>query len=93
MWKFNVQPGGDVPIHQPNGDWLSDYRSHPYINSYVSVSDQSVFLADRRVLLVHARRPDIRVSSGSWTSTSPTGEADSFIVWLEPEPTAAADTK
>jgi hypothetical protein len=90
-WLLKMHPGGEAPILQPNGDWLSDHRSRSDGNSDVPMTEQRTFTADTRVVLARVRRPIITETSGSWSSTSPVGDADSFILWLEPEPAPAAD--
>ncbi len=85
-WRLQLQPGGTAPIHQPNGDWLSDGRSRGGGSSDVPFSEQTAYSAGERIVLLHVRRPVIKERPGSWSATSPTGDADSIVLWLESEP-------
>jgi hypothetical protein len=89
-WKMKLQPGGAAAIKQPNGDWLSDERSRGGSRSDLSMTEQKSFAAEERVILLHIRRPVITEQPGSWSSTSPVGDADSIVLWIESEPAAAA---
>jgi hypothetical protein len=93
-WRLQLDPGGEAPIHQPNGDWLSDDRSRPGGSSDVPLTEQTTYTADTRVVLAHVRRNVVTVSGPrSWTVRPSVGDADSFIVWLEPEPASESDPK
>jgi hypothetical protein len=88
-WRLKMQPGKSTPIKQPHGDWLSDGRMRGGSNSDVGQTEQKSFAAGERILLVHLRRPVITERPGSMSATFPTGDADSIVLWLEPEPPAA----
>jgi hypothetical protein len=89
-WRLELQPGGSTPIQQPNSDWLSDGRTRGAVHGDIPKVEQSTHPAEQRLLLMHMRRPVITESPGSWSSTSPVGDADSIVVWIEPEAVDAA---
>jgi hypothetical protein len=87
-WRLQLKPGGSAPINQPNGDWLSDGRSRGS-SSDVTVQEQKLFPPDRPIMLMHMRRPVFTEGpNNTWSSTSPVGDADSIVLWIEPEPIA-----
>ena len=92
QWVLKLQAAGSMPIHQPNGDWLSDGRSRSGAASDIPLNEQATFPAEQRLVLMHIRRPVITESPGSWSSTGPVGDADSIVVWIESEPDGARPT-
>lgn len=81
-----IETGGSrVSIHQPHGDWLADNRGR-IVSSSVNATKQREFGPDEPILLLHRIRPVItELPGGGYTSSTPTGPADGFALWLEPE--------
>jgi hypothetical protein len=77
-------------VVQPNGDWLSDSRARGSTFSDVSRAEQASFPTNAPIVLLHLRRAVIKESPGSWSSTSPVGDADSIVLWIESESDADA---
>jgi hypothetical protein len=93
-WEIRLQPGHSTVIHQPNGDWLSDGRMRTVGSGDVPMHEPKLFPADERILLMYLRRPVFTDGPNrTWSATHPTGDADSVILWLEPESTKREITK
>jgi hypothetical protein len=91
-WRLQLEPGESTTIQQRNDDWLSDGRFRAN-GSDVTVQEQKLFPADKPLILMHMRRQVITEGpNGNWSSTSPTGDADSIVLWIESEPSAMSET-
>jgi hypothetical protein len=96
-WQLELRPGGSVPIRQTYGDWLSDGRSRTILSGDIPVQglqEQKSFAPDERIVLMYLRRPVFTEGPGKiWSSTSPPGDADSVVLWIESDPAAVSESK
>lgn len=71
-------------VYQPSGDWLSERRGR---QSSSSLNDrmQKEFESHQPILLLHLQRQVIQeLPNNGYTATSPQGDADGVMIWLEP---------
>jgi len=72
-------------VYQPSGDWLSDRRGRTMFSS-LKDRQQKEFAPNDSILLLHLQRQVIKnLPNNVYTSTSPKGNADGVMIWLEPE--------
>ena len=84
----STRSGGRTSIHPD--EWLSEQRSRP-TRSDVPAVDQKTFDRDAPILLLHRMEPLITETEGGFTSRTPEGPANGFVLWIEaqaPEPPA-----